>query len=180
MKNTTINKMTKIALITAIICIIAPFSIPIGVVPISFTNFILLLSLYLLSTKESLISYAIYLLIGLIGIPVFSGFTSGPSKLFGPTGGYLIGFIFLILISGICVNKFPNKSILCFFSMIIGSIVVYLFGSLWLAYQAKLTLLAAVATGVLPFVLGDLIKIILVLLIGPILKKQIGRFNTNI
>ena len=180
MKNTPINKMTKIAIITAITCIISPFSLSIVVVPISFTNFILLLSLYLLSTKESLISYAIYLLIGLIGIPVLSGFTSGPSKLFGPTGGYLIGFIFLILISGICVNKFPNKSILCFFSMIIGSIVVYLFGSLWLAYQAKLTLLAAVATGVLPFVLGDLIKIILVLLIGPILKKQIGRFNTNI
>ena len=86
-------EITITALMTAVTCILAPMSIPIGPVPISFTNLAIYLSLYLLGWKRGTISYLIYLLIGLVGLPVFSGFTGGPAKLAGPTGGYIIGFI---------------------------------------------------------------------------------------
>ena len=86
-------EITITALMTAVTCILAPMSIPIGPVPISFTNLAIYLSLYLLVWKKGTISYLIYLLIGLVGLPVFSGFTGGPAKLAGPTGGYIIGFI---------------------------------------------------------------------------------------
>ena len=85
-------EITITALMTAVTCILAPMSIPIGPVPISFTNLAIYLSLYLLGWKRGTISYLIYLLIGLVGLPVFSGFTGGPAKLAGPTGGYIIGF----------------------------------------------------------------------------------------
>lgn len=62
-------------------------------VPISLTNLAIYISLYLLGWKRGTISYLIYLLIGLVGIPVFSGFTGGPAKLAGPTGGYIIGLL---------------------------------------------------------------------------------------
>ena len=86
-------EITMTALMAAVTCILAPLSIPIGPVPISFTNLAIYLSLYLLGWKKGTISYLIYLLLGLVGLPVFSGFTGGPAKLAGPTGGYIIGFI---------------------------------------------------------------------------------------
>ena len=76
-------EITITALMTAVTCILAPMSIPIGPVPISFTNLAIYLSLYLLGWKRGTISYLIYLLIGLVGLPVFSGFTGGPAKLAG-------------------------------------------------------------------------------------------------
>ena len=95
----TIRQMAMIAVITAITCVLAPMSIPIGPVPISLTNLVIYFGLYVLGTKNGTISYLIYLLIGLVGLPVFSGFTGGPGKLFGPTGGYLIGFIPMVSLS---------------------------------------------------------------------------------
>ena len=66
---------------------------------------------YILGTKLSVASYVLYLLLGTVGLPVFSGFSGGVGKLLGPTGGYLIGFIFLAAIVGFFVEKFPTKLI---------------------------------------------------------------------
>lgn len=73
-------EITITALMTAVTCILAPMSIPIGPVPISFTNLAIYLSLYLLGWKKGTISYLIYLLLGLVGLPVFSGFTGRSCK----------------------------------------------------------------------------------------------------
>ena len=105
-KKLSIQQIAVIGVMTAVICILAPFSIPIGVVPISFTNLAVYIALYVLGVKKGTISYVIYLLIGLVGVPVFSSFTSGPGKLFGPTGGYLIGFAFMALICGIRIYSY--------------------------------------------------------------------------
>ena len=93
--------ITMTALMAAVTCILAPLSIPIGPVPISFTNLAIYLSLYLLGWKKGTVSYLIYLLMGFVGLPVFSGFTGGPAKLAGPTGGYIIGFIVMAVIAGL-------------------------------------------------------------------------------
>ena len=91
-RKTSTYAMVVTALMAAVTCILAPLSVPIGPVPISLTNFAIYLSLYLLDWKKGTLSYLIYLLLGLVGLPVFSGFTGGLAKLAGPTGGYIIGW----------------------------------------------------------------------------------------
>lgn len=171
----TIRQIAVIGVMTAVTCILAPFSVPIGPVPISLTNLAIYFSLYVLGTKNGTISYLVYLLIGLIGVPVFSGFTSGPEKLFGPTGGYLIGFIPMAILAGIFIDKFTSNYMLCLLGMILGTAVCYILGTLWLSYQANLSFKAALFAGVIPFIIGDLIKIILAMLAGPQIRKQLIR-----
>ena len=101
--------MAVTALMTAVTCIVAPLSIPIGPVPISLTNFAIYLSLYILGWKKGTVSYLLYLLLGLVGLPVFSGFSGGIAKLAGPTGGYIIGFIPMAIIAGIIIEKTHQK-----------------------------------------------------------------------
>lgn len=173
----TIRQMAMIAVVTAVTCVLAPLSIPIGPVPISLTNLVIYFGLYVLGTKNGTISYLIYLLIGLIGIPVFSGFTGGAGKLFGPTGGYLIGFIPMALIAGIFINKFIGKRYLCLIGMIVGTAVCYALGTVWLSYQAGMDFRAALLAGVIPFIPGDVVKMILAMLVGPQIRKQMLAAN---
>ncbi len=172
---TNTKEIAMIALMTAVTCILGPLSIPIGPVPISFTNLAIYLSVILLGARRGTISYLVYLLIGLVGVPVFSSFTGGPGKLFGPTGGYLIGFIFLAFIMGIFVDRFQGRIPMYFSGMVLGTAVTYAFGTVWLAYQAGMSMPAAVAAGVLPFLPGDFAKMIIAALAGPVIRKQIVR-----
>ncbi len=169
------RQLAVIGVMTAVTCILAPFSLPIGPVPISLTNLAIYFSLYVLGTKYGCVSYLVYLLIGFIGVPVFSGFTSGPGKLLGPTGGYLIGFIPMALVAGILIDKFSSKRIVCLLGMIGGTIIAYAFGTLWLAYQAGMDWKAALMAGVIPFVPGDLAKMVLAMIAGPQIRKQLVR-----
>lgn len=177
MKNIKTSNLTLIALMTAVMCILGPLSIiiPISPVPITFTNLAIFFTVILLGLKKGTISYLVYLLIGFIGVPVFSFFTGGPAKLLGPTGGYLIGFIFLALIVGYFVDKYPGKIYMYIVSMVLGMIVTYALGTGWLAFQANMTFEAALLAGVIPYIPGDIIKIIIAAIIGPAVKKQIVR-----
>ena len=164
-----------LGLMTAVLCILAPFSIPLPLspVPISLTNFVIFLSLYVLGTRYSLICYIVYLLIGLSGVPVFSNFSGGAAKLLGPTGGYLFGFLFLIPITGSILYKWGNKRVPAAGAMLLGHLVCCLFGTIWLAYQAHMGFGAALFSGVTLFIPGDLIKILAAVLIGPELQRRL-------
>ncbi|HZJ99835.1 MAG TPA: biotin transporter BioY [Tissierellaceae bacterium] len=172
-----IYEMTIIGVVAAVICILGPLSIPIGLIPISFTNLAIYISLYTLGMKKGTLSSIIYLLVGSAGLPVFSGFTSGPSKLLGPTGGYLLGFIFMTLIAGFFIDRFFNKWYMCIVGMVLATSVCYIFGTAWLAYQANISVRAALAAGVIPFIPGDLTKIIFSAYIGPKLRKRLIKAN---
>lgn len=169
----SIREITLVGVMAAVTCILGPLSIPIGPVPITFTNLVIYISVILLGLNKGTLSYCIYLLIGLCGVPVFSGFTAGPAKLLGPTGGYLIGFIFMAVITGLFVEKFRGKLPLYIVGMILGSLINYLFGSLWLSYQAGISIPAAFATGTIPFIPGDLLKIVIALIIAPPIRKRL-------
>ena len=173
--------MALIAVMAAVICVLGPlsFTIPISPVPISLTNLAVYLAVYVLGMKRGTISYLVYLLIGLAGLPVFSAFTGGAGKLFGPTGGYLIGFIFMALICGFFIEKWPSKLYLHFAGMVLGTAECYLFGTIWLAFQANMGFYAALAAGVLPFILGDLAKIFIALIVGSALRKQLKGAGLN-
>ena len=158
--------MATIAVMTALTCIFGPLSIPIGPIPISLTPFCVM--------KKGTISVLLYLLIGLAGVPVFSGFTAGPAKLFGPTGGYLIGFILMALISGYFIDKFPGKYAIQFIGMLLGLFALYALGTFWLAYSAGMTLQAAFAAGVAPFILLDVLKLVLSMALGTQIRHRLG------
>lgn len=167
------RQLTLIGVMTAVTCVLGPLSLPIGLVPISLTNLAIYFAVYILGRKRGTISFMVYLLIGLIGLPVFSGFSGGFPKLAGPTGGYLIGFIFMAFISGIFIDKFQDKIYMCFLGMVLGTIVTYLFGTAWLAYVANMPFNKALTVGVLPFIPGDLVKMIIAALIGPQIRKRL-------
>lgn len=172
-------QIALIGIMAAITCILGPLSIPIpfSPVPISFTNLAIYLTAFILGWKRGTISYFIYLLIGLVGLPVFSGFSGGPGKLFGPTGGYLIGFIFMALISGYFIEKFNGKLFMSILGLILATFAAYLLGTGWLAYQANLTFWQALMAGVIPYLIGDGIKIAFAAIVGPILKSRLLRAN---
>lgn len=174
-KNST-YEMVLIALMTAVTCILAPMSIQLpGGVPISLTNFVIYLTVFLLGWKKGTISYCIYLLIGMIGLPVFSGFTGGLGKLAGPTGGYLIGFIFMAVISGYFIEAFPKRIHMYVIGMILGTAIDYILGTAWFMMQTKMALGAALSACVLPFLIGDAIKIGVAAVSGPLLRKSLTR-----
>ncbi len=177
MRNEKITNLTLIGLMAAVTCILGPLSIviPISPVPISFTNLAIYFTVILLGGKKGTICYLVYLLIGFVGVPVFSGFTSGPAKLLGPTGGYLIGFIFMAMISGFFVDKFSGKIYMYVLGMMLGTIVTYALGTAWLAYQADMTFEQALFAGVIPYIIGDIVKIIIATILGSTIKKQVKR-----
>lgn len=177
MKKQNTASLTMIGLMTAVTCILGPLSIaiPISPVPISFTNLAIFFSAILLGWKKGTISFIVYLLIGFAGVPVFSNFTSGPAKLLGPTGGYLIGFIFLALVAGFFVDRFPGKLYIYVLGMVLGMFITYVLGSGWLAYQANMTFEAALFAGVIPYIPGDIVKIMIATILGTTIKKQVKK-----
>ena len=136
------KQMVLIALMTAVTCVLGPLSIPLpfSPVPISLTNFAIFLAIFVLGMKNGTISFIIYLLLGAVGVPVFSSFRGGFQVLAGPTGGYLIGFIFLALIMGFALDHFDRKLVPTIIGMIIGMAVCYTFGTVWLAKLLSLSL----------------------------------------
>ncbi len=176
----TVN-LVMMALFAAILCVLAPISVPIGPVPISLTNLLIYVFCYILGWKKGTISYIVYLLIGLAGLPVFSGFEGGIGKLAGPTGGYLIGFIFMTVICGIVVEYFEKSTvphrIIHFVGMVLATALVYTFGTVWFCFSTGTGAVAAMAICVLPFIPGDLIKMAVAVVVGPTLKSQLQKIG---
>ena len=104
-KKLTTYQMAVTALMAAALCVLGPLSVPIGAIPISLSNFVICLTAWLLGPKFGTLSVAVYLLIGLVGVPVFSGYGAGIAKLAGPTGGYLVGYLLLAFIGGLFIEK---------------------------------------------------------------------------
>ena len=163
------KQMVLIALMTAVTCVLGPLSIPLSFspVPISLTNFAIFLAIFVLGMKSGTISFIIYLLLGAIGVPVFSSFRGGLQVLAGPTGGYLIGFIFLALIMGFALDHFDRKLVPTIIGMIIGMAVCYAFGTVWLAKLLSLSFKEGLMMGVIPYLAGDAAKIIIAAIVGP-------------
>ena len=171
------KRMALIGVMAAATCIVAPFSIPIpgSPVPLSLTTLVLYTAVYVLGTKDAFFSYVIYLLLGFAGLPVFSGFAGGAAKLAGPTGGYLIGFLFMIPLTGLLFEKAGKSRARQIAAMALGTLVCYLFGTVWLCLQLELDFAGGLATGVIPYLPGDTAKIIAASFIGPAIAKGVKR-----
>jgi len=147
------------ALFAALTAAGAYLAIPIGPVPIILQNMFVLLAGLMLGSKWGSISIGLYLFAGAIGFPVFSGGTGGIARLIGPTGGYLIGFLAAAYITGKAVETFGDRWMSRIAGMVIATLVVYGLGVSVLKWVTAMSWQKAFVVGVLPFLIGDGLKI---------------------
>lgn len=158
---------------TAVIAVLSPLSVPLSTqVPISLATFAVMLAGAVLGAKEGTICTALYLLLGAIGVPVFAGYSSGIGILFGMTGGYLFGYLPLAFCTGLAAEKKDTPAVLAA-GMVIGTIILYVIGTIWFMLFMKMPLGASLAACVLPFLPGDAVKILVVALAAPRLRKAV-------
>jgi biotin transport system substrate-specific component len=160
MVSTTQLRMTVYSsLMAALTAAAAQVSIPIGPVPIVLQNMFVLLTGLLLGSRWGLASVAVYLLAGVCGLPVFALGSGGIGRIFGPTGGYLLGYLPVVFVVGWLVQKFGRRIVTDIIAMICGSILLYSCGVTWLKILTGLSWTESLAVGVVPFLLGDALKI---------------------
>ena len=159
--NSKTEKLVFYALFAAFTAILSQIAIPLPFtpVPVNLATLSVVLSGALLGPIGGMMSQLIYILIGAVGLPVFSGFTGGLGVLIGPTGGYLFGYLFCALVTGALVNKVSRKQFLLLVAIIAGILVCYIVGTIWFIFVMKTTILNALLLCVAPFLLGDGIKI---------------------
>jgi biotin transport system substrate-specific component len=154
-----LRMMLYASLFAALMAAGAFIAIPIGPVPIVLQNLFVLLAGLLLGRHWGLASVGIYLLAGISGLPVFAGGLGGIGRIVGPTGGYLIGYLPAVYLTGLISEKGNRKILFDLLGMIVGSAIVYLCGVSWLMTLTGMTLNKTLAVGMLPFLPGDALKI---------------------
>lgn len=164
-----INKMIKAALMAALTAVGAYIIIPIGPVPITLQSFFVLLSGYLLGKKYGILSQITYLLLGAFGLPIFSGGQGGLGVIAGPTGGFLISFAIAAWIAANCSGNKKKD----FFILAAAVLSNYIIGSLYFSFVTKTGIIASLNLTVIPFIPGDLVKIMLILILAPAIKERV-------
>jgi biotin transport system substrate-specific component len=154
-----LKRMVYAALMAALTAVGAYIAIPVGPVPIVLQNLFIMLAGLLLGGRWGLISVAVYLLAGAVGLPVFAGGTGGIGKFVGPTGGYLLGFAAAAYLIGIISEMGRGRVAIDAMAMVAGTLVIYAFGVSWLNVVTGISFSKAFTVGMLPFLIGDALKI---------------------
>ena len=167
MTNQNQLQMTAYAsLMAALTAVGAYIAIPIGPVPIVLQNLFVYLMGLLLGLRWGLAGIGAYLLAGAVGLPVFAGGKGGLGHLVGPTGGYLIGFAPAVGVIGFITEKFKSRVPFEFLALILATAIIYICGVSWLSIVTNMPFSKALMVGMIPFLLGDLFKIIAALVIA--------------
>jgi biotin transport system substrate-specific component len=155
----------------AVTAVAAQITVPLSPVPFTLQVLAVILSGLLLGVRLGALAQAVYVLVGAVGVPVFSGFTGGLGHVLGPTGGYLISYPIAAAVAGIAAHTIARASrrralLAGFLWGCAGLAVIYVLGTTWLTVVSGLSPVQAIATGVLPFVVFDLIKVALAALVA--------------
>lgn len=168
-----LRRMVYAAMFGALTSIGALIVIPLQPVPISLQTLFTTMAGVLLGGYTGALSQIIYILLGIIGLPVFTGGKAGIGVLFGPTGGYLIGFVAAAYVIGKLIEARREAGLAWMaFALFIGNLVIYSFGTFGLYLVAHLTLVKALMVGTVPFLIGDLLKLITAALLANKLRKH--------
>ncbi len=181
------RRLTLCAVMAAVMCVLAPISIPIGPISITGGTLAIYLTAYLLGGVWGTAATLVYLLVGMVGLPVFSNYMGGISRLAGPTGGYLVGYLPMMLLAGSIVQLTLRKSggkgkrdavialAFQFLGLVLATAVLYAFGTAWYCVQAGVDLQKALAACVIPFIPCDLIKMVVALVVGVPVRRGLER-----
>lgn len=177
----TVQDMVLVAVFAALISACSFIQIPLGPVPFTLQTFAVFATAGLLGTKRGTIAVVIYILLGVIGIPVFAG-SGGPGIIAGPTGGYITGFIFTALIIGMIMKVFENSGvkvrfIMTIIAMLVGDMVCFAIGTIQFMFVMKVSLSVALGYCVIPFIVPDIAKIIVATILIDRVKKYVRIFN---
>ncbi len=171
------REIAYLALSVALITVCAWITLPIGLVPFTLQTFAVCLVGALMGWKRGVCAVAVYLAMGLCGIPVFAGFKAGVPALFGPTGGYIFGFLFAALVPAlfkiIPVRRRAARCALFYAGMLIGLFVCYLFGTAWFVQLYACTWGYALTACVLPYLLPDAVKLFVAAALAARLENRI-------
>ena len=173
--SSNIRMMVFASLMAALIAIGSYLSVPIGPVPIVLQNLFVLLAGLLLGSRWGAAAVGIFLLAGACGLPVFAGGAGGIGRFAGPTGGYLVGFLAAVFLVGLLTERTKPRLLLDVAAMIAGSLVIYAFGVPWLKVVTGMSVSKALMVGMVPFLVGDALKIVAAALIARALRPVIGR-----
>lgn len=172
-----IKMMVITALFAAIIGILAQITVPLPLVPITGQTLAVGLAATILGARYGMLSVLVYLAVGAAGIPVFAQLSGGISSLFGPTGGYLIGFIPTAFVIGFILEKSSFRFIPALIANLIGMLITLFFGTAWLKFAAGLTWTAAFLGGFTPFIVVGIIKAALAAWIGVSIRNRLLSAN---
>lgn len=176
------KKLVLCAVMAALTCVLAPVSFVIATaVPITLATFAVMLSGVLLGGTMGALSQLVYLLLGIVGLPVCAGYTPALPRLMGPTGGYLIGYLPLAFLCGALYGAWGRnargvrKYAALIGGMLLGTAALYAIGTAWYCLYSGAGVGAALSACVAPFLIGDSVKIAAVALLAPLLEKALGR-----
>ena len=171
-------RVALVALFAALTAAGAFIAIPVGPVPIVLQNMFALLSGLILGPLMGGASVALYLLAGILGLPVFAGGTAGIARFAGPTGGFLVGYLLSALAAGAIMGRPGAKTPLprVIVAVAVGFLIVYVPGVAWLNISQNLGWARALTLGFVPFVIGDVLKGIVAVIIAPRLRRTAADF----
>lgn len=164
-----------------LLAVLANITIPLWPVPVTMQTFGIFLIAFFFGSRKGLLTIALYILAGLLGLGVFAGYKSGLSAILGPTGGYIVGFLFMAFFIGKMIEKGHGRTkksvLLC---MVIGEAILYTFGlaGLWIFF-GNIGLLKILTIGFFPFIVGDLIKIAAAIALFPGLLNKSKEIYLN-
>ena len=177
MKQNEIYNLTKIALCVALLCVSSYLVFPLPFTPIVLSLHTIVVNLIglVLKPKQAVIAILTYLLMGMIGLPVFSAGASGPGKLFGPTGGFYFGFLFAVFAISILRGRRNQLVRYVIVTVLVGLPIQHICGVLMLCFHNGFQVQAAFLAISLPFLLGDIIKCIVASFVGVALNRTLHR-----
>lgn len=166
------KQLVLTAVLAALLAVIAPLTIPVGPIPFSLAIF----GVFFISAMQpplgAMASLCVYVLLGAVGLPVFSGFRGGPQVLVGATGGYIVGYFVMALVTSLAIRRTPNL-FLQMVGAVLGLAGCYLLGTLWYMFVAGVDFLSAILVCVAPFAIPDIIKGFLALGIAKVVRTRI-------
>lgn len=168
------RRMVSAALMAAVLCVLSPLSIPVGPIPLTLGIFAVSLSAAVQPLWGGVVSLCVYILLGAVGLPVFSGFQAGPQVLLGPTGGYIAGY-FLLTLGIALAMRYRRQYGWWLVGALLGLLSCYLLGTLWYTVVTGSSFWAGVAVCVLPFALPDMMKAALALVLAKLLRRRMER-----
>ncbi|GAA0307461.1 biotin transport system substrate-specific component [Gracilibacillus halotolerans] len=177
MKVNALRGLILASIFVAITAILAQVQVQLWIVPFSGQTLAVGLAATILGSRYGALSMVGYLLVGLIGVPVFAGLSGGPHVVFGPTGGYIIGFIASAFAIGWILEKSTFNLNMAIIANVVGMFVSLLFGVVQLKFILDLSWGAAMASGFYPFLIVGLIKAFLASWIGIMVRKRLIQAN---
>lgn len=176
-KSFSVKDMTLTAMLSVMMAVCSWISIP-TTVPFTLQTFAVFCAMGLLGGKRGFFAVLVYIMLGAVGVPVFAEFTGGLGVLLRPTGGYIVGFLFMAIFYWLTEKLLGENIVISILSMICGLAILYAFGTAWFIMIYSRTtetidLMTAIKWCVLPFVIWDMIKLGLAVMITEAVKRRV-------